>query len=187
MSAVTSPQPQAHPRLDHGDTFTYRGYEFRVSFEHDAFMGEPWKEHDGHGPVSAWTARDKRPGERILAVDRHHRRYYDVKAALKIARRDGWGCSCPEGTHQTARQRAACAVDRDFEYLRGWCADEWQWTSVDVQQLEAGQPVGERESLGGIDGDHDGGKYLTEVAYELADQIIARIEVENPDIIESVN
>lgn len=27
------------------------GYSVRVHVEYDETMGEPWKEHDGHGPV----------------------------------------------------------------------------------------------------------------------------------------
>lgn len=38
-----------------------------------------------------------------------------------------------------------------------------------------------------IDGDHDGGKYLAEVAHELAEEIIRRIEVEHPDVQVSEN
>lgn len=67
------------------------GYSVRVHVDYDQDMGAPWEEHDGHGPVSEWTTRDKLPGERVLATDRNHRRYYDFAEACKIARRDGWG------------------------------------------------------------------------------------------------
>ncbi|RQH02741.1 hypothetical protein [Paraburkholderia dinghuensis] len=67
------------------------GYTFRVRVEADDSMGAPWEEHDGHGEVSGWTTRDKRPGEIVLSSDRWSKRYYDVQASMKIARRDGWG------------------------------------------------------------------------------------------------
>jgi hypothetical protein len=202
-------------RLYDGDTFDHRGYTFRVRYERDDYMGEPWTEHDGHGSVSEWTSREKRPGERILVRDTHggSRRYYDFAAAVETARRDDWGpvhcavCGAEAGGIGTAAYgtihaseptdhpfkaeskgaTAARAAERDFEYLRSWCADEWEWTSVTVQQLENGRPTGEPESLSGIDGDQDNGQYLTSVAYELADELMTRIEVDDPDVVVSEN
>lgn len=82
-----------YPVLSDAETFDYRGHSFRVRFKRDDNMGEPWKEHDGHGVVSEWTTRDKAPHERIL-VSNHYgnsRRYYDVKASTLLARKYGWG------------------------------------------------------------------------------------------------
>jgi hypothetical protein len=189
-------------RLHDNDTFEHRGYTFRVRFERDDYMGEPWKEHDGHGVVTDWTSRDKAPYERILVSDRHgrSRRYYDVQASTKLARKDGWGCS--HGRHVATLENpptraahqvywhghtsqgaaTACAVNEDFENLRAWCNDEWEWTRV-VVTLDGEDYM---EALSGIDGYRDG-KYCTEVAYELADEILSRVEVANPDIQLSVN
>lgn len=184
-------------KLYNGDTFERGAYTFKVEYERDEDMGEPWEEHDGHGVVSEWTTRDKAPGERVLVADRSHRRYYDVQASTKLARKDGWGCRHTTATevdgvrvvnsgHATRGEAIACAVESDFEYLRAWCNDEWAWTSVLVTLLdEDGKSTDIRESLSGIDGDH--GDYLTTVAYELADEIIARIEVETPDVLVSEN
>jgi hypothetical protein len=43
------------------DTIEINGLTFRVTVERDEDMGEPWKEHDGHGVVSNWTTRSKSP------------------------------------------------------------------------------------------------------------------------------
>jgi hypothetical protein len=166
-------------RLWDGQIFEHRGYRFRVSFAPDPDLGEPWREHDGHGIVSEWTTRDKRPGERVLATDRHHRRFYDVEATTAIARRDHWGCGDPAHTHATTGERVACAVDRDFEYCRDWCTDRWYWCSVGVTLLDYAGPE-HAESLSGIESDAD--DYLTTVAYELADEIHAQIEVAEPNV-----
>lgn len=205
-------------RIWDGDTFEHRGYTFRLTVERDDYMSEPWKEHDGHGPVSEWTRREKRPGERLLVSDGRDygsKRYYDVQEATRIARRDGWGpVSCQScggaaggigtpayGTvHETEamdqhhpfrpeskRAQAARAVERDYEYLRSWCRDEWEWLSVTVEHVDDGKPTGLRESLSGIDGDHDNGKYITEVAYELAAEIVSQLEVDTPDVVVSEN
>lgn len=63
----------------------------KARIEYDEDMGPPWKEHDGHGPVSEWTSRSKRPGERVLCEDRGSKRYYDWQAAIQQAKDDGWG------------------------------------------------------------------------------------------------
>ncbi len=51
-----------------GDTVEveHEGFTLRATVHRDDDMREPWREHDGHGIVSEWTSRDKRPGERIL-------------------------------------------------------------------------------------------------------------------------
>jgi hypothetical protein len=67
-------------------------FEATVTIEPDNDSGAPWENCDGHGPVSAWLTREKRPGE-LLLTNRHSnaKRFYDFAAACKIARRDGWG------------------------------------------------------------------------------------------------
>lgn len=74
-----------------GEVYEYRGHTFRVSIEQDDDMRAPWEEHDGHGPVSDWTSRDKKPGEWLLSKDRHSKRFYDAQEANEMAKRDGWG------------------------------------------------------------------------------------------------
>lgn len=179
-----------------GDTFEHRGHTFRVTFPQDEDAGTPWDNCDGHGPVSDWTTRDKAPGERVLVSDRHSKRYYDVREATIIARRDGWGCKhvTPlvdgETTEKTWRERSghatkgemiACAVDCDFEYLRRWCADLWSYVSVIVTLLdEGGEETDESESLGGVESEPS--EYLEETARELADEILSRVEVDEPNV-----
>jgi hypothetical protein len=160
-----------------GDTFELDGLRFRVNHEYDPTMREPWKEHDGHGVVSEWTDRDKRPGERVLATDRYSHRFYDIQASIEIAKRDGWGIADGEG--KTPGQIAALAVERDYKRLKAWCHDEWTWIMVVVALLDTDGnrvcAVGCSEVLGGIEGD-SGAEYLDEVARENAQQIAARFE-----------
>jgi hypothetical protein len=179
--------------LYNGDIFDHKGHRFRYRCEIDEDMQEPWKEHDGHGIISDWTTRGKAPGERILATDHRSYRYYDFAGTLKLAKRDGWGVRRPDATGNTPadylplpgeskRTYVARAVEADFERMRDWCEDRWHWCYISVTLLdEHGEETKERESLGGIDGD-DQDAYLTATAYELAEEIIARIEVETPDV-----
>ena len=106
-----------------GEIFTHRGRQFRIQYPHDDTMGPPWKEHDGHGPVTEWVTRDKMPNERLLIADRSHKRYYDMAEAMTIAKRDKWG-EVREG--ESAGQRAARAVEADFQSMRRYCEGEWR-------------------------------------------------------------
>lgn len=168
------------------ETFDHRGHTFRLTTEHDDCIGEPWKEFDGHGVVSDWTTRDKAPGERVLVTDRNHRRYYDVTATQKIAKRDGWGTADGRRDGETAAQYRARAIDADFRFLQGWCLGEWEYVSVGVILLdEDGEETGEREYLGGVESSsYD---YIEQVGRELADEIIARVEIDEPDVVLSEN
>ena len=198
-------------QLFDGDTFEHRGRMFRVRFPRDESMGAPWEEQDGNGVVSDWTTRDKAPGEKVLVTVHKYRRYYDVQASIEIAKRDGWGpkrcavCGEEAGglgtsmygsvhkygpllehdfTPETREEQAIRAVEEDYEYLRGWCADEWEYVGVVVCLCDDdGNPDGgpdTQASLWGIESNSGG--YLNTVARELADEIMALVEVDNPDV-----
>lgn len=161
-----------------GDTFERNGRTFSVTHPYDDSGDAPWERDDGHGPVTNWTTREKRPGEWLLGADRSHRRYYDAQEATQIARRDGWGLAPDdlaafekqEGRKATRRMIAAEAVRRDYEHLRRWCNDQWQYVGVVVKHPDSG----ESESLWGIESDaYD---YLAETAHDLADQINDRLD-----------
>ena len=169
-----------------GDTFEHRGYTFHVRIEPDQDHGAPWEENDGHGIVSEWTTRDKAPGERVLASDRSHRRYYDVVETLAIAKRDGWGTADGRRDGESAKAYAARAVEADFEYLRRWCADDWQYVGVIVSAVdEDGNPDDDLSlSLWGVESLND---HPSEIARELADELMARIEVDQPRVVRGEN
>lgn len=152
------------------ERFEHKGHTFVVRIECDDAMGAPWKEHDGHGPVSDWTTRAKMPGERVLASDRRQRCYYDFAEAVKIAKRDGW--DAPPYSTGTRGQRAARAAEADFRRLQAWCNGDWSWIGVVVQRVCdcCGGPTGETQSLWGIES--YAGDYLDEVARELADELL---------------
>lgn len=167
-----------------GDTFEHEGHTFKVTIrqEEDQFL--PWDECDGHGPVSDWRRyyryeSTKRPGERVLHIDSGLARYYDVQEATKIAKRDGWGCphcKIVDGklshTHKTRGEMIACAVNRDYDRLRAFCANDWTYVYLIVQEIdEDGENIGDFESIGMMESDDNAG--IVSYAYELADQILA--------------
>lgn len=145
----------------------------RVDCEHDSDHGAPWEEDDGHGPVSEWTTRDKRPGERLLHSDRHSKRYYDFAAAIKQAKRDGWdapGWGAPPYKTGTKGETALRAVKRDFQYLKDWCEDRWEYVVVIVKLLNADGEEIASDALGGVESEGD---YWRECAAEMANTMLA--------------
>lgn len=130
----------------------------------------PWEQNDGHGPVSHWKpVATKRPGERLLLRDDNMGRFYDTQAAMLQAKVEDWDAP-PYGTG-TPGQRAARAVEADFNYLYAWCHNDWWYCGValqyhnDPQDPTAFQVV---DSLWGLEANTaPGNPYLNEVANDL--------------------
>ena len=155
------------------ETITHAGLQFHVELPADNDHGAPWVEEDGHGPVRegsrGYHGPVKRPGEWVLSGGgRNERTYlYDMRAAVALARADGWGSrTAPEGA--TAGQIAAAAAREDFENLRRFCAGQWEYIGVVVTEIRPDGTEGENASLWGIE---DEGDYWREVARELAEEI----------------
>lgn len=155
-------------------------YTFRVRAEEDTDCGPPWKECDGHGPVSEWTTRKKRPGERILNKDGTSRRYYDVEGATKQAWKEGWGIGIERlaelakelGRAPTCGEIVAKAVELNFDYLHGWCNNEWHYQCLEIRLLdEEGEETDVVQYLGMVE-DSDDGKYMEEQAREMAEELM---------------
>lgn len=130
---------------------------FSVKFEYDRDAGAPWDNADGHGPVTDWVRRDKRPGELVLNSSHGDKRYYDFAEACRIALRDRWDAAPYNDGTETKRQQAAKAARADYEYLRGWCANEWEYVGVIVTLLDdEGEETEVTDSLWCVEtfGDH---------------------------------
>lgn len=108
---------------------------FLIEWVSDHDHDPPWENCDGHGPVSGWVRRDKHPGELVLNKIRDVSRFYNYAEAVRIALKDGWGCADSVGL--TKRQIAAKAARQDFEYLLGYCTDEWSYCGIQVTMLSA--------------------------------------------------
>jgi len=202
--------------LGEGDTtLVLDGRVYKVFVCDDDDFTVPWNRSDGHGPVSEWTTRDKRPGEWILSQDRSSRRFYDAAGAMRIALSDGWGLgdeakaellerlAVPRVVRRSARGQpgietvtipgrdrnkpltrgeiAAEAVRRDFEFLQGWCDDDWRYIGVVVVHVPHGVDAASvkidyAHALWGIES--DAGEYMFEVATGLAGEIAAELDAE---------
>lgn len=149
------------------------GFTFSVEYHYDEHTGSPWDEADGHGPVSGWERRDKKPGEFILCEDHGAKRFYDYAESCRIALRDGWGAP-GEIEGETSRQKAARAAMSDFEFLRGWCNGDWHRVGIVVKMLDAeGEETGEEESVWGFDSRSD--EYMRIEAEHMAECLAAGV------------
>lgn len=144
------------------------GITLTASLQSDYGHGAPWEYEEGHGPVSEWTSRPKRPGELVLNEDRGFRRFYDFQEAVKIARREGWGAG-PGTESLPAGERAHIAAMADYERLLAWCKDEWTYVGVVVTASRGGIELA-KASLWGIESDAE--SYILEVANELIPEAI---------------
>lgn len=156
-----------------GERFTFeQGGELYVAdVVPDDASRPPWDTEDGHGPVSDWVRRDKRPGELLLAERQGgERRYYDFAGACRIARRDSWGVPdpAPGATIGEIASRAALA---DYQRLRGWCSDDWCYVGVVVRAADACPHCADTRSLWSIESDC--GEYIRGVAGGLAEELAA--------------
>lgn len=151
-------------------------HTFQVRIQHDSDAGLPWENSDGHGPVSEWTSRAKRPGEWVLCADHGKSRFYDAQEAQRIALNDQWGIrDADKMAGMTRGQIAAAAVKDDFDCLADFCADLWSYVGCVVTLLDDdGESMDESESLWGIESNAD--EYLEQVAHELANEILSRLE-----------
>jgi len=118
----------------HTGIIEQHGERYRVEYAFDHYHGAPWEDDGGHGVVSEWTRRDKRPSERVLNTDGTRSRFYDIKASLEIAKRDDWGRYGFQTTG-TKGQHYAEQVERDFKYLKEWCGDKWHYMGIIVTLL----------------------------------------------------
>ena len=89
-------------------TFEHRGRTFTMAIEHDAGLGEPWKEHDGHGIVSEWTTRSPEEGER--EAEREHDPADQHECRLRLR------CEPAQAGERECEQRDR----RQGQHLRQW-------------------------------------------------------------------
>ena len=158
-----------------GSTFEVNGVQFRVNFEHDSDRSP--LDCDGHGPVRQSNychidgKSDKKPGERPLnqAGRNEYQFYYDWTAACKAAKKDGWNCEPFDAPNRVER-----AVKADFDYLRGFYCNDWNYVGVIVSRLDDdGEETGEQTSLWGVETHKN---YHCDVALEIAGELLGESE-----------
>ena len=182
MNPTQSKDIREGETLDLGD-----GLTARVTLSPDENMGPPWKEEDGHGPVTERRNREeKRAGERILRGDRWGVLCYDWQGAMQQARRDGWGLADEEkarlaaklGREPTPGEVRAQSVEQDFKHLYGWANDEWQYVVICVKLVGPDGEEIETDYLGGVE---SFGGYWKSQAAEMLDELRRKHEIETAE------
>lgn len=147
------------------------GFTCRATLHDDDCGDAPWERSEGHGEVTEWTSRDKRPGELVLNKDRGLHRFYDFAGACATARADGWGMTGGRLEGESARAYAARAARHDYEVLKAWCDDEWTYygVAVEVRKGEVKLTGKYSHACWGIEGNYPGAdnSYLAEMACQL--------------------
>jgi hypothetical protein len=135
---------------------TPAGNQFRVDYLFENCSELPWEHCDGHGQVSNWTRRDKKPGEIILHTDHSSKRFYDMQGAIKTAKAEGWSCDAVLPT-DTPSQKAVKAAQADFDNLRAWCNSDWWYCCLHVIMVDSDgdEMEGYDDYLGMVDDGYD--------------------------------
>lgn len=159
-----------------------RTFRFDVQQEDDLDHPHPWNAEEGHGPVSEWSSRKKKPGEWVLEVDGRQRRFYDFSAAVEIAKRDGWGLPEEEladwirsrdGDRPSKAMIARRAVEKDFDHLKAFCDDEWTYMGVIVTLLDGEDDTPTKVSAMRWGLETSVPNIVDDTAQELVDELVA--------------
>ena len=143
---------------------------YRATIIYDEAGIIPWEESDCCGVVTKWRdIESKRSYERVLISDRGRALFYDVQATNARAKEQGWGCA--KHQHATKGEERACAIEQDYQHLRGFANDAWHYVGVVLsyhQTVEGREIVldSHSESLWGIES-NSGADYLNDTAREL--------------------
>ena len=124
------------------------GWSLVVKIENDNTYNPLWEDCDSMGVVKESRGH---PGDSytdwIMNSDRGWYRYYDWKATLPVAIREGWGA--PPYRTGSKQEQAMRAMKRTYEYLRAWCNDEWHYVGLIVElRDERGCLIGEDSCWG---------------------------------------
>jgi len=167
----------AHSTIYDGETITRNGRDYKVNFEYYNDMRAPWVEYDICGVISerlgsysGYRGYSKAPGERILHSDNGYLWVYDWQATMQKAKTEGWGCDVEKlakklGHAPTKGEILHEAVERDYQFCRGYLTGDWYYVVIRVEDTE----TGECEYLGGVESSDI--KYLSECALDLIDNM----------------
>lgn len=146
--------------------FEVNGRVFCWDFEYDSDSKMPWEDWDGIGVVLSRSYAEKAPHEVLIHEDRRAYWFYDVRASMEKARKEGWGLPDAETVGLTKKQIIAKAVQKDMEYCQEWLKGDRYFVCLKVWAEDSPENV---DYLGGVEYNETGdNKYLIECAQEMA-------------------
>jgi hypothetical protein len=147
------------------------GFQLVFLVQKDLDMPAPWRDCDGVGIVKESR---KHPGpsyeDWILDKYRGFYRYYDWKATLPIAMKEGW--DSPPYFERDRQLRALRAMRREYRYFARWCEGLWHYVYYRVTLLDPEENEIANESCGGYSSEYL--NYLASEARSAAAWILKR-------------
>lgn len=150
-------------------TTPQQGFDLTVTIEPDQHSGAPWD----NSPYSLTMEHSSRNSGMYQATGH----WFDAGNLVAIT--SNW-TDCPHDARDqihamhratmSPRAYAALAARQDFERLRAWCNDDWNYVGIIVTASKAGINLG-TVSLWGLESDDKSG-YLIETAQDLAQEAI---------------
>jgi hypothetical protein len=128
-----------------------KGLQFSLCIRRDDYGGTPWDQNEEcHGPVryhdrGRYNTHSSKPTKRAGERELGESYLYDWAGAMKKAKAEGWG---PRTPYRTATQAAEAAVQRDYDYLKAWCEDDWCNVSVEVRLVGGDEDDDYTDTLG---------------------------------------
>ena len=169
--------------------------EYEVKYWYDQYHGAPEIEFDAHGhillldfdptdpeeveervsqghPLFGEEFAMRAPLMRLLSEYRFGKnaKWYDFVTSMNVATEE-WGVS-PD--------KAYDAVEKDYEYLRGWYNNDWYWIGITIRRADEDDPWHEIEhTVGGfesliLDNDEDKIEVLEDMVLCLETEIKAK-------------
>lgn len=135
------------------------GWKLVFKLQYDNDSDPPWEDCHGMGVVTDWIhgASDEKYGW-VLSDDNWSHRYYDWRATLSEAIRDGWDAA-PYGVGNK-HEKAMRAMKSTYELLRRWCNNDWWHVGLIVELYDKnGEELGS-DSCWGFES--DAMSYITE-------------------------
>lgn len=154
------------------DEHVHNGREFEIERIADNDHGAPWDNDEWYkGLVSDWKS-DKRPGERCLNKDGKSYRFFDWQGAIERGKKEdnvGGIDTFMRLTAQlrrvpTRKQCIEAQAQWMFDFLRGWCNDDWFYIGIVVRDVETGV----EESCWGIESNCE--DYIQEIISDLCEE-----------------
>ena len=108
---------------------------------------------------------------------------------MQLAAKNSWGLAPDDqkrlaetlGRQPSNAEIRAEAVEQDYQRLKDWCENKWTWVYVKVTALDKdGKATSHYSTLGGIES--DAGDYLSELAHDMANELIDELAAEGAKV-----
>lgn len=177
--------------ISDGEVLVIRGYQVQVRIEYDADGEYPWENCVGMGHIRReHNRRNKRAGEQPFGSCW----MFDFRKTTEEAKRDGWGIGKDDeavmaqklGRPPTRAEVTSESVRRQFEYLKAWATDEWQYYGYVVTLLDGkGKETEHFDSCWGFEYwlyDDEKNQYFFDEVYGAAEQLVEAAEAEQTEV-----